>query len=216
MISNWETSKAKSTYHFDPTIEDNSQDVAVYLGQLEPNWQSEIAAIVEQSTPATWASRGYKGEGVAPPRDDLLSEEYDLERFGYGKDYTITHLSWAIPEVLQKHVDAFGLGDCMARLHIQKPGEVWNLHLDKLGKWCPEDPTKVMRIFIQLTDWQNGQFWEFGNFHWNQWGAGEVITFDWQNMPHCTANAGMHPRVTLQLTGIRTDKTDAYIASLPK
>jgi hypothetical protein len=216
MISNWETSKAKSTYHFDPKIEDKSENVAEYLGQLTPNWQEEIDAIIEKSKPATWATRGYKGEGVAPPREDLASEEYDLERFGYGKDYTITHMSWDLPEVLQKHVDAFGLEDCMARLHIQKPGEVWNLHLDKLNKWCPEDPSRVIRIFIQLTDWQPGQFWEFGNFHWNQWEAGEVITFDWQNMPHSTANAGMHPRVTLQITGLITEQTIQYLATLPK
>lgn len=214
MISNWETSKAKSTYHFDPKREDRQEDVVQNLGTIEPDWQSEIGEIIEKSKPATWASRGYKGEGVAPPREDLVSEEYDLERFGYGKDYTITHLSWAIPAVLQKHVDSFALDDCMARLHIQKPGEVWNLHLDKLSKWCPEDPSRVMRIFIQLTDWQPGQFWEFGNFHWNQWVAGEVATFDWANIPHSTANAGQHPRVTLQLTGIKTEKTEKYLESL--
>lgn len=216
MKSNWESSKEKSTYHFNPKIEDKAEDVVQYLGYIVPDWQNAIAGIVEKSKPATWASRGYKGEGVAPPREDLASEEYDLERFGYGKDYTITHLGWDIPEVLQKHVDAFGLEDCMARLHIQKPGEVWNLHLDKLSKWCPEDPSKVIRIFIQLTEWQPGQFWEFGNYHWHQWRAGDVVTFDWQNIPHSTANAGMHPRVTLQLTGIKTGKTYDYLANLSK
>lgn len=214
MISNWETSKAKSTYHFDPKIEDQPEDVVFYIGTLEPDWHTEVAEIVEKSKPATWATRGYKGEDVPPPREDLASEEYDLERFGYGKDYAITHLNWDIPAVLQKHIDAFALEDCMARIHVQKPGEVWNLHLDKLQKWCPEDPSRVIRIMIQLTDWQPGQFWEFGNFHWNQWAAGETISFDWQNMPHSTANAGMHPRVTLQLTGIITDETKAYLAKL--
>lgn len=68
-----------------------------------------------------------------------------------------------------------------------------------------------MRIFIQLTDWRPGQFWEFGNYHWNQWRAGEIITFDWENMPHCTANAGYDPRVTFQLTGIRTEKTTEFL-----
>lgn len=214
MISNWETSKAKSNYHFDSKREDRQEDVVFYLGHIDPDWQEEIADIIEKSKPATWASRGYKGEGVAPPREDLAAEEYDLERSGYGKDYTITHLSWAIPKVLQKHVDAFALEDCMARLHVQKPGEVWNLHIDKLGKWCPEDHSRVLRVFIQLTDWQPGQFWEFGNFHWNQWTAGEVVTFDWENMPHSTANAGMNPRVTLQLTGIKTEKTSEFLANL--
>jgi hypothetical protein len=216
MISNWETSKAKSTYHFDPTVKDEFEDVIRYLGHVSPNWQDVVDDVVEQSKPATWATRGYKGEGVMQPREDLASEEYDLERFGYGKDYTITHMNWTIPKVLQRHVDAFALEDCMARLHIQKPGEVWNLHLDKLSKWKPDDPSRVIRIFIQLTDWQPGQFWEYGNYHWNQWRAGDVVSFDWQNIPHSTANAGMHPRVTLQLTGVRTGQTTDYLANLEK
>lgn len=216
MISNWEISKAKSTYHFDPKVKDSAQDVLQYLGHITPDWHDVVDDIVNNAKPATWATRGYKGEGVPPPREDLASEEYDLERFGYGKDYTITHIGWEIPKVLDKYIDAIALDGCMARLHIQKPGEVWNLHLDKLGKWAPTDPDSVMRIFIQLTDWQPGQFWEYGNYHWNQWRAGDVSTFDWQNIPHSTANAGMHARVTLQLTGVKTGKTYDYLANLSR
>jgi hypothetical protein len=115
---------------------------------------------------------------------------------------------------LQAISDAFGLEDCMSRIHVQRPGQVWHLHIDKLYKWCPEDPSKVGRYFVQLTDWQPGQFWEYGNYHWNQWRAGDVSTFDWANIPHSTANAGHHPRVTLQLTGIKTAKTHDFLAGL--
>ena len=130
------------------------------------------------------------------------------------KDLRITHLNWKLPNSLQKLSDSIGLGDCMNRIHIQMPGEVWNLHIDKLNKWAPDNPDSIMRIFIQLTDWQNGQFWEYGNYHWNQWRAGDVSTFDWPNMPHCTANAGYHPRVTFQLTGIRTETTTKFLQCL--
>jgi hypothetical protein len=68
-----------------------------------------------------------------------------------------------------------------------------------------------MRIFIQLTDWQFGQFWEYGTHHYRGWRAGEVSTFDWVNIPHCTANAGFHPRATFQLTGIKTAKTQEML-----
>jgi hypothetical protein len=71
-------------------------------------------------------------------------------------------------------------------------------------------------VFVQLTDWQPGQFWEYGNHHWNQWRAGDVSTFDWANMPHSTANAGHHPRVTLQLTGVKTKKTEVFLKTLKK
>ena len=216
MKSSWETTRAKSNYHFDPSRADRREDVIQNLGYFPPTaeWAPALEQVIAAARPATWATRGYKGEGIEAPPDELAAEEYDLERAGYGKDYTITHLSWAVPEVLQKYVDAFALEDCMARLHIQKPGEVWNLHLDKLSKWKPDDPSRVIRIFIQLTDWQPGQFWEYGNYHWNQWRAGDVTCFDWQNMPHSTANAGHHPRVTLQITGVITEKTENYLRSL--
>jgi hypothetical protein len=217
MISSWDTTKAKSTYHFDSTRKDEPQDVLTYLGRITGiDWSDDIKEIVATAKPATWETRGYKGEGVVPPREDLLAEEYDIERVGADPKMIITHLNWHLPPSLQLISDAFGLDDCMSRIHVQMPGEVWNLHIDKLQKWSPDDPTQVMRIFVQLTDWQPGQFWEYGNYHWNQWRAGDVSTFDWANIPHSTANAGHHPRVTFQLTGVKTAKTLDFLANLPK
>ena len=212
--SSWDFTKSRSTYHFDSTVKDAPESVLTHLGHIEPTWQADIADIVKHSTPATWETRGYKGEGVLPPREDLLAEEYDISRVGADPKMIITHLNWQIPDSLKAITESFGLDDCMERIHVQLPGEVWNLHMDKLQKWCPEDPSKIGRYFVQLTDWQPGQFWEYGNYHWNQWSAGDVSTFDWANMPHATANAGHHPRVTFQLTGVITDQTRRFLASL--
>ena len=214
--SSWDFTKSISTYHFDPKKKDRFEDVIAHLGHIEPTWTADVAGIVANSKPATWETRGYKGEGVLPPREDLVAEEYDLERVGADPKMTITHLNWNMPESLKRVSAQFGLEDCMERIHVQRPGEVWNLHMDKLQKWNPTDPSRVMRIFIQLTDWQPGQFWEYGNHHWNQWHAGDVSTFDWVNIPHSTANAGHHPRVTLQLTGVITDRTQDYLANVPR
>ena len=214
MKSSWDETRAKSTYHFDSTRKDNFEDVLIHLGHVKCTWADDIDSIIESSRPATWETRGYKAEGVNIPRPDLAAEEYDLERVGADPKMVITNLNWHLPESLQQVSDNFGLEDCMERIHVQFPGQVWNLHIDKLQKWCPEDPGKVMRLFIQLTDWQPGQFWEYGNFHWNQWRAGVVTCFDWANMPHSTANAGHHPRATLQLTGIKTEKTEQFLESL--
>lgn len=216
MKSNWETTKQHSDYHFNPGRKDNPMDVVTYLGHLTPTWTNDLKEIIDNSKPATWATRGYRAEGVAGPSEELAAEEYDLINNGMSPDMPITHLNWRIPDSLQAISDAFGLDRCMNRIHIQQPGELWNLHIDKLSKWAPENPNSVMRIMIQLTDWQPGQFWEYGNYHHNQWRAGDVSTFDWQNIPHCTANAGYHPRVTFQLTGIRTDKTLDFLANLAR
>lgn len=214
--SSWDKLRAKSTYHFDPIRVDAQDDVIISLGHIEPNWQDELQQILAESQPATWETRGFKGEGMYIPRPELAEEEYDLERVGVDPKVVITDLAWKLGPKLQAISDAFGLADCMNRIHVQRPGQVWNLHIDKLYKWAPDAPESVMRIFVQLTDWQPGQFWEYGNHHWNQWRAGSVTTFDWRNIPHCTANAGHHARVTLQITGVQTAKTNDFLAHLPR
>lgn len=216
MRSSWDETRAKSAYHFDPVLRDPRWDTVTGLGHITPCWTEELKEIIDTARPATWANRGYKGQGVEVPKPDLAAEEYDLQRVGADPDMIITDLNWQIPPVLKKITELFALDDCMERIHVQQPGQVWNLHIDKLQKWCPEDPDRVLRVFVQLTDWQPGQFWEYGNYHYNHWRAGDVTTFDWANIPHCTANAGFDPRVTLQLTGIRTAATMDYLAALPR
>jgi len=216
MKSSWDTTKERSQYHFDPFTYDPKYDTVIKLGSIVGDWKKEVEEIIENSKPATWATRGYKRPDADVPKSDLEAEEYDLIRVGADPEKSITHLNWNIPPILQKMSDLFWLKDCMNRIHIQKPGEVWNLHLDKLEKWNPENPSSVMRIMIQLTDWQPGQFWEYGNYHHRGWRAGEVTTFDWQNVPHSTANAGHHPRVTFQITGVATDVTKNFLDLLAK
>ena len=216
MKSNWEISKSKSTYHFDSKRIDQPESVMQYLGHIEPTWLADLTDVIATARPATWATRGYKGEGIEAPPEELAKEEYDLTSHGMSRDLPITHLNWRIPVSLQRISDGFALADCMDRIHVQQPGEVWNLHLDKLYKWDPDHPEQVMRIMIQLSDWQPGQFWSYGNYCYSQWRAGDVTTFDWANIPHSTANAGFDPRVTLQLTGIRTAATMDYLAAMPR
>jgi hypothetical protein len=212
--SSWDKLVEKSTYHFDSKKVDTKDDVVTSLGYIDPTWGDELQQILADAKPANWETRGFKGEGVFVPKPELADEEYDLERVGIDPKVIITDLAWKLGPKLQAISDAFGLEDCMDRIHVQKPGQLWHLHIDKLYKWFPEDPSRIGRYFVQLTDWQPGQFWEYGNFHWNQWRAGSVTSFDWKNLPHSTANAGFHPRVTLQLTGIITDRTKTFLRTL--
>jgi hypothetical protein len=214
MNSSWDETKKRSKYHFNNTIFDPEQDRVIRLGLISPSWQQELADIIENSQSATWRTRGAAGK--SRPEAELAAEEYDLEREGYGADYVITNLNWTIPPVLQNIADQFALDDAMVRIHVQQPGQVWNYHLDKLEKWNPENPDSVLRVQIQLTDWQPGQFWNYGNYCHSMWVAGDVTTFDWQNIPHATANASHHPRVTMQVTGIITDKTREFLSKLAK
>jgi hypothetical protein len=214
--SSWEETVRKSRYHFNRNIIDPRWDTVIGLGFIDPkNWSDSIDQIIASTRPATWATRGYKSETGFMPQDDLTTELFDLQRIGASTEMEISNLGWALTPELQDITDNFALQDCMARIHVQWPGQVWTRHIDKLEKWGA-GPDHIIRIMIQLTDWQPGHFWEFGNFQYKGWRAGEVITFDWQNVPHCTANAGHLPRATLQLTGIITDTTKRYLNFLKK
>lgn len=214
MISNWEETKKRSNYHFDNFKNDSQVDKVIKLGKIVADYSDDVKKAVANAKPATWRTRGKVGK--TRPEEELASEDYDLEKFGYGKDYQITHLNWEITPNLKKITELFALDDCMERIHVQMPGEVWNLHLDKLEKWAPDAPWTVMRVQVALTDWEQGHFWSYGNYNHQQWHAGDVTTFDWQNLPHCTANAGHNPRVTYQLTGIITEKTNEFLKRLAR
>ena len=210
--SSWDLTKPRSKYHFDNFKIDPEQDRVIRLGHITADWSSELKKIIDTAQPATWRTRGAVGK--ARPEEELAAEEYDLERAGYGKDYVITHLNWEVPEVLLNISNLFGLEDCMNRIHVQRPGEVWNLHLDKLEKWCPHNPDSVIRLQLQLTDWEQVHFWSYGNYLHQGWRAGDLTTFDWQNIPHSTANAGLNPRVTFQMTGVITEQTRTFLHRL--
>jgi hypothetical protein len=212
--SNWEITKQRSQYHFDTAIMDPRWDTVQQLGHIEPNWQQELADAVAASVPVTWRTRGKDTDPLKRASEEHDQEDHDLEQQGYGRDYVVTNLNYDLAPVFQRIADQFGLEKSMARIHVQHPGQVWNLHLDKLEKWMPADPAQVVRYFVQLTDWQPGHFWSYGNYAWSGWYAGDVSTFDWINVPHATANAGHVPRVTLQITGIKTAATTEFLKTL--
>ena len=212
--SSWELTKQRSKYHFDTTKWNPKWDRVERLGVIEANWAEELQQVLDQAKPVTWRTRGQATDPLKRQSIEYDQEEYDLEQQGYDKNYVVTDLTYSLPAVFQDLANKFCLEKCMARIHVQRPGQVWNLHLDKLEKWMPEDSTQVVRYFVQLTDWQQGHFWSFGNYMWSGWQAGEVVTLDWLNVPHSTANAGHTPRVTLQVTGIKTAKTQEFLDSL--
>lgn len=214
MISNWEITKARSKYHFNNFKLDPTWDCVDLIGKIEPFWLDYLSSIIQTSKAVTWRTRGKENDPLKRQSIEYDQEDYDLEQQGYGKDYVVTNLNYDVSEIFTDLINTFALEKTMARIHVQLPGQVWNLHLDKLEKWMPQDPTQVARYFIQLTDWEQGHFWSYGNYMYSGWKAGQVTTFDWMNVPHSTANAGHNPRLTLQITGIKTAKTSEYLNKL--
>lgn len=214
MISSWEESKKNSKYHFDNFKNDNQQDKVDILGSIIYDFKNDVKEIIQTAKPSTWRTRGENPN--VRSESEYQTEEYDLEQTGYGKDYIISNLTYEITPTLTKISELFGFNNCTNRLHVQMPGQVWNLHIDKLNKYNPDYPESIMRVMIQLTDWEPGHFWSYGNYMYKQWRAGEVTTFDWQNIPHCTGNAGHNPRVTFQITGVITEHALEFINRLKR
>jgi hypothetical protein len=109
--------------------------------------------------------------------------------------------------VLYELAKSFGLNDLFVELHVQRPGQMHNLHMDMgaLGGAKDVDRTKqVARLFVMLSDWRPGQVIMFGSDHWWKWKKGDAVYFDWYNVPHGTCNFGHHHRPLLSVTGTKT------------
>jgi hypothetical protein len=178
-----------------------------YIGKFTGDWTTALERTIEKSNEITWRTRN----PIDNPNgsEDIEAEELDLINTGASPDLVLTNLDYAIEPIFQRMTDALHLlpgddRDVQRRVHVQMPGQVWNLHVDKLEKWNKAEPTSVYRFMVMLNDWEPGHFIQYGNFVHTQYRAGEIYSFDWFNSPHCTANAGRVPRSTLLVTGVAT------------
>ena len=205
MKSNWDNLKPRTNYHYDPFKTDPAYDAMRYVGRFEGDWSKELAQTIKSSAEVTWRTRNPL-DGTSP---EIEIEEYDLVRSGASADLVLTNLEYELAPVFQRMTDAlhFKPKKIQSRVHVQMPGQVWNLHIDKLEKFFPDEPDKIYRFIVMLTDWEPGHFLQYGNFVHTGYRAGEIYGFDWYNVPHCTANAGHNPRCSMLITGTATDDT---------
>jgi hypothetical protein len=208
MESNWDKTVPRTNYHFDPFKVDPAYDNMKYIGKFVGDWEQELQRTIDNSNAITWRTRN----PIDGTSKDIEAEELDLERTGAGKDLIVTNLDYELEPVFQRMTDALHLlpgkkGKIQSRVHVQFPGQVWNMHIDKLEKYYPEDHSQVFRFMIMLKDWEPGHFLQYGNFVHTGYRAGEIYSFDWYNTPHCTANAGRTPRVSMLVTGVASEQT---------
>jgi len=202
--SNWEDAKARSNYHFNKWHRD--PDCVQHLGKFTGGWQTEIQSVIDDAKPLNWANRR---EGTGRPDGDVQAEENDLIKAGADPKMTIYRglKDFSKCPTLQRMTDFFCLEPVKSKLHIQFTGEVLNMHIDKLYD-LDADPNNVIRVMVMLQDWEPGQFLMYGNQQFDRWRSGDIHTFDWQNLPHATANASNKPRPMLVITGVKSDKTN--------
>jgi hypothetical protein len=205
--SSWQWCVDHSRYHFDNARVDQAGEWFQVLGRFVGDWTEEVAQA--QGKPITWATRKFYGNDDDTVSPMLAQEENDLRTTGAPVDLALTDAVFDISPypTLTRMSEYFGIDDAKIRMHYQQPGQMFNLHIDKLQERCPDDPEQVIRMTIMLADWQPGQFYSYGNYTYSHWRAGDVHIFDWANVPHATANASRYMRPVLQVTGLKTEKT---------
>jgi len=174
------------------------------IGEVKGDWEFNSQNLVIKSSENLENNKYVDASEVALLKANNFTHGY--------KEYQADDLSNRIALAL-------GFTDYKAAINIQKPGSIKNLHADSLNGWYkdiekfryvpldkslkqPKGMKNLHRVFVALSDWQPGWMWQFGVDHWCNWKKGDVINFDWRNVPHCTANAGYSPRPILKITGI--------------
>jgi hypothetical protein len=85
----------------------------------------------------------------------------------------------------------------------QPPGCVIPLHRDtfyQINKQYPNRKELKVRAHVHLEDWKLGHFLQYDDVVHTHWRAGEVLLWD-SEILHLGANAGMHNKYTLQISG---------------
>jgi hypothetical protein len=211
--SSWQWCVDHSRYHFDDSRRDQSGEWFQVLGRFVGNWSAEVAQA--QGKPITWATRKFYSNDDDTVSPMLAQEENDLRTTGAPVDLELTDAVFDISAypTLTRMSEYFGIEDAKIRMHYQQPGQMFNIHIDKLQERCPDNPERVIRMTIMLDDWHPGQFYSYGNYTYSHWQAGDVHVFDWANVPHATANASRYMRPVLQVTGLKTEKTRQMLAA---
>lgn len=220
--SRWEFTKSRSKWHFDGAIpprpgHDSYTPVCRFMADFSPS----IAMCMPRTKASTWATRNNFNKDIADQGlYSASAEENDLIRAGADPNQEVFNRTAAedVP-LFQRINEVLGLEESMIKFHNQTTGQMLHLHIDNFAA-RPErensfkstdfdgDPTRMRRFAIMLADWEMGQAWMFGNALYHRWRAGDCITWEWQDMPHATVNAGWANRPLLQITGRVTSATE--------
>lgn len=223
--SRWEYTKATSRWHFDPKRDEDAECPFKIVARFSGvDFSSIVKRALEINRPTTMANRLRNGQ---VPFTDRL-ERNDYATMGLTIDHVMYNESarsdfgerW--PDELRKVFKWLGLQKrgFGCAIHVQYPGQTFPLHIDVFPSLKQNQEHHILddhvdaaaRFTLQLKDWEWGHMWSYGNTYWKQWEAGEISFHPWRDLPHATANSGFSPRVSVQITGLVTDRTRAILA----
>lgn len=217
-LTRWEFSKSKSNYHFDNFVNEDSSPPYKILGHVKGDLVSEFQSLIKTEQPIanSFANRLQHFNNVETRPYTLDYDLNDLDRLGLPHDYSFFDiLAIRNSKFFQDIARSFGMTDINARIHIQKPGQMFPYHIDEIpglkkndpDHWLDDKPELAARFEIQIFDWVPGHMWAYGNTYWKQWRSGEIAYHEWRHIPHGTSNISQHIRASFQVTGFVTDKT---------
>jgi hypothetical protein len=217
--SNWEYIKDNlSNYHYDKWRKESEGEWWHILGRFI--FSDEIRDLVlkfeEESKKVGWfdVTSTYH-PGFPGGRSPLLDQEdYDRQQSGIQGEYTqVVPEPEMVDTAIQKLGTYWKMKRLRTRLHFQYPGQMFAMHVDKLWHRNPSDPSKIIRIVVNLKDYEPGQLMIYGNNILTQWQEGDIHCFDTLNVPHATANLSTKVRPIMVITGIRTEETDKILSA---
>jgi len=219
--SRWKFTKSRSRWHFDTTRPpEPGKDSYTYVCAFKADFTDAINECMPRTKVSSWGTRNNFNKDIADQGlYSATAEEQDLIRVGADPHAEVFHRTAADDiELFQKISECLGMTDSMIKFHNQTTGQMLHTHIDNFAARperensfkvtaMDENPQIMRRFAVMLADWQLGQIFQLGNANFTGWRAGDCITWEWQDMPHSTANMGWWDRPMLQITGYVTDKT---------
>jgi hypothetical protein len=202
-MNRWDISKQRSNYHFDPFAEEDYGKYIKKITNIYQDWSTELEYVSQHEVDEYWAPL------------DQLEKHSDINRMLEDWNIPKDSINFKIYEVddktpiLNTLAYQLGLEDAQILIQSQYTGQMAHLHIDsdsiykgKNYKYTDdESQNKQYRVFVMLEDWKLGHIINIGNTYLKPWRAGDVIWFDFYNIPHSTANTGPWPRKMAKVTG---------------
>ena len=199
-------SKFKSQWHFN-SFKKNTRDY-FYLGNIKYDYRKLIKQIskIEKKTKIS----AIVNSDIKLKKAKLHDRIQSFRDWGYKKDQTeyVQIFSGEYPKLFENFIKLSGLGYASSSLIKQYPGNIIPWHYDthitlknKISKFKELKNKKIIRYMVFLTDWDWGHYFCVGNNVVHQWRAGDIITWN-PIVHHCGSNAGMTPKITLNITGL--------------
>tara|TARA_A100001015_G_scaffold283327_1_gene348535 strand:- start:1319 stop:1999 length:681 start_codon:yes stop_codon:yes gene_type:complete len=203
----WKSYKKKNLnrWHFNP-LKKNTKDY-LYIGNINANY-SYIEKKIQKLEKKIKVSSVVKSDKKLK-KANLHNRINTFREWGYNKFQTeyVQIFSDQYPSLFKKFIKVSKLSHATSSLIKQYPGNIIPWHYDthitfknKIKSNKNLKGKKILRYMVFLTNWDWGHYFCVGNNVVHQWKAGDIITWD-PLIHHCGSNAGMSPKITLNITG---------------